>query len=999
MLRYDDMLAGLKDINTQIAIQKRDMAALKAEYAESEKKVDEYTKRLRALQKEQKQLDAAHKAGKETDFGYEKRSREIENEIAALKRLRSAEQKRAQQELPNLISAQTEYEQTIKALQAQQRSLTSELQATIKLEDAQAGSVAALQAQIKQLTAQYNRLDWKSDEAQSLAKNINALEGELKQAKGALGDFRENVGDYENAIRRALPLGNSFLGQILGITQTKGGVKAAFSALLNGIKSTTAAILASPLFIIAATVTAIAKAFQFWKSSAHETQTAGDALDIAVAGWTAGWREFKSMVSTFDFSNFIDRIKGAISAGMELQAVLDGLTEQNNALRLWKAENAQYKAQLEDTMRDQTKSVEERRRASRELIRLAEEEARVTVAIAKQERDAQAKRLVQRMKGYESITQVTQQEIDDLNKNLQGLGANYANISATLEQYYELPKKKRGAFWASLDADTQRIVLFLSQYNQANDELVSDYVNAQVAMSEATANAFQQNKRVYTMSHTLEKQMTDDAERNMRQRADIERQIAAETAAMEAEASGDRIRIINNDYDTRIAVIRQRIDEETNLTIEARQNLEKQILLLENDRVQDIAAVQREELQLRKSFEAMLRTAVLAAAQQTAEVQKQNIDRETSERIAKLREAYERLTNATVEDERKLQEAIAAVRAQGEQKKTDIDNADYRQRLTEEMRRKELELQNRILQAQNEANASGGDPAAAARAVAQAELDAARQKYNTLLAMDTASKNALYASDEEYKNARLQQEAAVQAAVQRTTDLEEAERRAMLQQTSTMINGIGNLMGAMQSVFQSLGEEGEQYAEFARAMGVMQVILQQAVAIASAIANASNAPWFMIPITIATSVATVTAAIMGAVSQAKQTKVPKYAEGGLITGAGTGTSDSITARVSNGEAVMTAKAVDTWGDVLSAMNVASGGRAITAPARMASRGGAIVSSQQMGDIMSSFEVRMQQRDEHFVNAIKAIRPRVAVDEFQTVEDKVETINTNSQIKR
>ena len=52
------------------------------------------------------------------------------------------------------------------------------------------------------------------------------------------------------------------------------------------------------------------------------------------------------------------------------------------------------------------------------------------------------------------------------------------------------------------------------------------------------------------------------------------------------------------------------------------------------------------------------------------------------------------------------------------------------------------------------------------------------------------------------------------------------------------------------------------------------------------------------------------------------------ASGGLVTGPGTGTSDSVPAMLSNGEAVMTAAAVNEWGAMLSAMNVSSGGNAI-----------------------------------------------------------------------
>lgn len=54
----------------------------------------------------------------------------------------------------------------------------------------------------------------------------------------------------------------------------------------------------------------------------------------------------------------------------------------------------------------------------------------------------------------------------------------------------------------------------------------------------------------------------------------------------------------------------------------------------------------------------------------------------------------------------------------------------------------------------------------------------------------------------------------------------------------------------------------------------------------------------------------------------------RYAQGGLVTGPGSATSDSIPAMLSNGESVMTARATSEWGDLLSAINISSGGNAI-----------------------------------------------------------------------
>lgn len=134
--------------------------------------------------------------------------------------------------------------------------------------------------------------------------------------------------------------------------------------------------------------------------------------------------------------------------------------------------------------------------------------------------------------------------------------------------------------------------------------------------------------------------------------------------------------------------------------------------------------------------------------------------------------------------------------------------------------------------------------------------------------------------------------------------------------------------GSLSAMFDALGGEGERYAEFAKALGIMQVVITEGIAIAKAVQGGAEYPFPINVLTVAASVAAITAAIASAVNSVKSTEVPKYASGGLISGPGTGTSDSIPALLSNGEAVMTANAVNEWGAMLSAMNVSSGGNAI-----------------------------------------------------------------------
>lgn len=72
-------------------------------------------------------------------------------------------------------------------------------------------------------------------------------------------------------------------------------------------------------------------------------------------------------------------------------------------------------------------------------------------------------------------------------------------------------------------------------------------------------------------------------------------------------------------------------------------------------------------------------------------------------------------------------------------------------------------------------------------------------------------------------------------------------------------------------------------------------------------------------------------AAMGAIQEGailSKKYVPTYSKGGLVTGPGSGTSDSIDAKLSNGEVVINANSSRRFGPLLNAINTAGGGRAI-----------------------------------------------------------------------
>lgn len=104
-----------------------------------------------------------------------------------------------------------------------------------------------------------------------------------------------------------------------------------------------------------------------------------------------------------------------------------------------------------------------------------------------------------------------------------------------------------------------------------------------------------------------------------------------------------------------------------------------------------------------------------------------------------------------------------------------------------------------------------------------------------------------------------------------------------------------------------------------------------------------------------------------------------FSVGGYVQGAGTGTSDSIPARLSNGESVMTAKATSMFSPILSAFNQLGGGVPI-----VANNGGSNIGM----DMLAAAVARGYQM---------APQPVVSVEEINRTQRRVQTIENISRL--
>ena len=237
--------------------------------------------------------------------------------------------------------------------------------------------------------------------------------------------------------------------------------------------------------------------------------------------------------------------------------------------------------------------------------------------------------------------------------------------------------------------------------------------------------------------------------------------------------------------------------------------------------------------------------------------------------------------------------------------------------------------------------------------LAQEQQAAAENKLAEIQSMSEETYEVLYGGVLEWREAELDAQLAVAKAKQHTNDVQLQGIKLQEQETQTALQSAQQMIGALGGIAEAAGASAE--------VSAMLAIAESAAAMGIALSKAfstSATIWDGIAGAVA-AIATITTIItqIKSLNSSAASEASKYsfADGGLITGPGTGTSDSITARVSNGEAVMTAAAVADWGAVLSAMNVSSGGNAIdTSNLPRRSRGG----MEQMEEMMTRALMKM-----------------------------------------
>lgn len=316
----------------------------------------------------------------------------------------------------------------------------------------------------------------------------------------------------------------------------------------------------------------------------------------------------------------------------------------------------------------------------------------------------------------------------------------------------------------------------------------------------------------------------------------------------------------------------------------------------------------------------------------------------TGDNIAKMRELVRQYNDEAEKGAIEHQNAITAIDRETEKKRKDILAKGTKDIHDEEMNRLDLSRKHAEILRQIELAGSydeyGRNEMEKTRIMqeqAQERLKIAQDEYSRMAKEREKYTDdeliAIYGSLEAYNNALaesqlkvIEGENAVKDAMKDVSVAAANQKGKMIDTANAIMSSMNSILGSFQSLFETMAESDEKYADYATAMAMMQILVSTAISIANAIQGATAAGAatgvaapFTTPAFIIEMVAIVAGAVASAVStlqKAKQSKAskPKFAEGGLVGDRTTRKRDDrIEARLTEGEYVISAPVVSDLG--------------------------------------------------------------------------------------
>lgn len=808
------------------------------------------------------------------------------------------------------------------------RTISKTMQNQIRQEREQEGSLKSLRAQLSNLTAEYDSLsevDRNGDIGKNLKDQINDITDSLKGAEEETQRYYRNVGNYKNAIIEAANSNLPFMQQLNTITAAYGSLK----TYLAGVNTQMA--------VVSVTTTGWTKALKLLKIAIIGT---GIGALLVALGSLVSW--FTKTQKGVEAAN---KIMGAL--GATINVIIDRASKLGSALvNVFTGNFAEAAEDAKGILAGIGKEiVEETKQAWRLADALnAIEKREVMLSMSRAANRAEIKKLKkaaddqtlstnERIKAAEKAAAM---EKEDLKLQTELAETRLANTLGFTEMNEEVRKLLNQIKEGSVTADD--VIGKLGLSDSTIDDL-KEFREQFNALQELQESSYTRQTEQQNTLNSIRKEGADKAKEA--KQVELEAVRAAEDAmlAIVKDKREQGRKEIEITYNRQIEDLRIRLQTETNLTIKAKEAINTQILALEKQKDDALSKLSDEELNKELEQRERLISLQLEAVKEGTEQEYQL----KMQQLSVQREAE--LADKELTEEMKL--AIT------EKYASMMDNlAVERERTTTERQQEQarLRMENELMQLEQ----SGASEMEILQEQAAQKLGI----LNSLHQMEGESEeeflNRKLTANEEYMNAK--------KAI--------ADKEVSIEQTKT--GAMTKLLGTMSNAMAAAGEVSEELGMAGKVLALAEIAVSQGVAIAKAVETAtrSSATWIDMLAAISTVVAAVTTVMTSAI---KSVKSAKFANGGLVTGPGTGTSDSIPAQLSNGESVMTAKATEMFSPILSSFNMMGGGVPISV---------AETSGQSLGEDMLASAV---------AKGVQSIRPVVSVEEIRSVNSRVEVL--------
>ena len=530
--------------------------------------------------------------------------------------------------------ARSETARKIAELKEQQKQEQQITKLNVQLTNASAGSYNALSAQYRLNKIALNNLTAEERAnlpyAKKLEEETKNIYEEMKRLQEATGKYTLNVGNYENAINNAIGVNSKWYQglQQLGALFAGGftnGVKTAGSAV-SGFGKQLLALLANP---IVATIAAVTAAFMALAEGISSSEENTNLLNQVLAPFKRILTGVVSVLQTA--AEFVLKVvSGFENLALGASRLMERLPLVGNAIR--KVNNA-LQENIELTIRKQMLDKAERAN-SVEQAKLAMNVARIRNEAAK---------------------------TDDPKKK-----AFLLSNAIALEHKMMLNEIQL----AEEDLKIKRALAAQSQNDkETNDALAA----AEVRLYKARETYYQRTMRMQKQLTTLDKggsggggtkktkadtQKDESKELERIQKEQARKELAAIRQSEDAKAalienSFDRERVMTiYEYDRHIEDLKRQLDEEANLTEEARKAMNDTIIALEQQKWNKLADIADKQMK-----------AAVEAETKDAEERGKKADKMAKENEKKARERvdlYDLLGFKLDEDKKKeIDEAIA----------------------------------------------------------------------------------------------------------------------------------------------------------------------------------------------------------------------------------------------------------------------------------------------------------------------------------------------------